>query len=124
VTKTIDDDVNREARRLEPMMTEIIEGPVTPADRVYAFDEIRSICRAAPRAVQRARARLWMAPEATGGGLATADCSLLVDGALIICAGAAARTMREAVDGLTARLRGRVEHVETPIRRVSGRSHV
>jgi ribosome-associated translation inhibitor RaiA len=93
-------------------MTEIVEGPVTPADRVYAFDRIRSICREASRPVRRARAHLSVEPHSTDDARAAADCSLLVDGALIICAGVAASSMREAIEGLMARLSLRVRALD------------
>jgi hypothetical protein len=100
--------VNAEAGRPAATMTEIVEGPVPAADRIYALDQIHSICRAAPRAVQRARVRLCVQPHPIGDAPAAADCLLLVDGALIICAGSAASSMREAIDGLAARLLLRV----------------
>jgi hypothetical protein len=113
VRTTIDGDVKLGTRESEPAMTEIIQGPVVAADRIYVLDEIRGICRAAPRAVRRARLGLSVAPQPTYDGLATADCSLLVEGALIICAGAAANTLREAVDVLSARLRRRVRALKS-----------
>jgi hypothetical protein len=100
--------VDAEAGRPEATMTEIVDGPVTAADRIYALDQIRSICRAAPRAVRRARVRLCLESHPIGDAPAAADCLLLVDGALIICAGSAANSMREAIDGLAARLLLRV----------------
>jgi hypothetical protein len=52
---------------LRPTVTEIIEGPVAPVDRVYAFDRLRDMCRAAPRAVRRVRTRLTAPLESTRG---------------------------------------------------------
>jgi ribosome-associated translation inhibitor RaiA len=109
VSSPIHDDAK--AGRSEPRMTEIVEGAVSPADRVYAFDRIRSICREAPRPVRRVRARLSAEPHSTDAS-AAADCSLLVDGALIICAGVAATSMREAIEGLIARLSLRVRALD------------
>jgi hypothetical protein len=97
--------------QLEATMTEIIEGPIAAVDRVYAFDEIRGVCQAAPRAVQRVRARLTAEPHPTGECPATAECWLLLEGGLIICAGTAASSMRGAVDALMARVRRRLEMV-------------
>ena len=48
---------------LRPIVTEIIEGPVASVDRVYAFDRLRDMCRAAPRAVRRVRTRLTAPPN-------------------------------------------------------------
>jgi ribosome-associated translation inhibitor RaiA len=95
--------------QLEATMTEIIERSIAAVDRVYAFDEIRGICRTAPRAVQRVRARLTVEPVAAGDCPATAECWLLLEGGLIICAGTAASSMRRAVDALMARLRRRLD---------------
>jgi hypothetical protein len=93
-------------------MTEIIDGPIASVDRVYAFERIRAICREAPRVVQRARARLTAEPHPTGDSPATAECWLLLDGGLIVCAGVAASSVRDAVDGLMARLRRRLRIVD------------
>lgn len=91
-------------------MTEIIDGPIASVDRVYAFDRIRDICRDAPR-VGRARARLTAQPHPAGELPATAECWLLLDGGLIVCAGVAASSVRDAVDGLMARLRRRLRFI-------------
>jgi hypothetical protein len=89
-------------------VTEIIEGPITAADRVYAFDKIRGICRGAPHAVRRARARLTAQPHPTGSWPATAECTLLLEDGLIVCAGVVGWSVRDAVDALTTRLRRRI----------------
>ena len=89
---------------LRPTVTEIIEGPVASVDRVYAFDRLRDMCRAAPRAVRRVRTRLTAPPQSTPGGQAAAEGTLLLDGELIVCAGVTATTMREAIDLLMVRL--------------------
>jgi hypothetical protein len=102
------------AGRLEPTMTSIIERPITVADRAYAFAEIRSVCREVRSVVQCVRIHLTMQRHTTGDTGVAADCSILVDRATIICAGAAARTTRDAVDGLTARLRYRVQALDGP----------
>lgn len=96
---------------LEATLTEIIEGPITAVDRVYAFDRIRAICRGAPRAVQRARARLTAQPHPTGSWPATAECTLLLEDGLIVCAGVVGNSVRDAVDALTVRLRRRIGDV-------------
>ena len=93
---------------LRPTVTEIIEGPVASVDRVYAFDRLRDMCRAAPRAVRRVRTRLTAPRESTPGWQAAAEGTLLLDGDLIVCAGVTATTMREAIDLLMVRLRYRL----------------
>jgi ribosome-associated translation inhibitor RaiA len=94
--------------QVEATITEIIEGPIAAVDRVYAFDEIRRICETAPRAVRRVRARLTAEPHPTGDCPAAAECWLLLEGGLIICAGTSGSSMRSAVDALMARLRRRL----------------
>jgi ribosome-associated translation inhibitor RaiA len=101
------------ASQPEPTMTEIVDGPVAAADRIYALDEMHSVCRAAPRAVRRVRMHLSVKPQPTNATPAAADCLILVDGALIICAGAVASTTHDAVDGLTARLRRRIQELKS-----------
>jgi hypothetical protein len=93
---------------IETTVTEIIEGPITAADRVYAFDRIRDVCRRAPRAVWRARARLTAQPHPTGSWPATAECTLLLEDGLIVCAGVVGSNVRDAVDALALRLRRRI----------------
>jgi hypothetical protein len=97
-------------------VTEIIDGPIASVDRVYAFERIRAICRETPRAVERARARLT-AQYPRGDSPATAECWLLLEGGLIVCAGVAANSMRDAVDALMARLRRRLGIVDAERRR-------
>jgi len=97
------------ADRPEATITQVVEGPVTTADHMYAIDAIRSICRAAPGAVRRVRVGLSVQPQPTGETPGTAECSLLIDGTRILCAGVAASTVREAVNALVARLLRRLE---------------
>jgi hypothetical protein len=94
--------------RDEPAVTEIIEGPISAVDRVYAFDRIRGICRKAPRTVRRARARLTAHHHPSGESAATAECWLLLEGGLIVCAGVVGSSVRDAVDAVTARLERRL----------------
>jgi hypothetical protein len=89
---------------LRPTVTEIIEGPVASVDRVYAFDRLRDMCRAAPRAVRRVRTRLTAPPQPNPDRQAAAEGTLLLDGDLIVCAGVTATTLREAIDLLMVRL--------------------
>jgi hypothetical protein len=96
---------------VEATVTEIIEGPITAVDRVYAFDTIRGVCRGAPRAVRRARARLTAQPHPTGSWPAMAECTLLLEDGLIVCAGVVGNSVRDAVDALAERLRRRIGSV-------------
>jgi hypothetical protein len=99
--------MRRSQESLEATMTEIIEGPITATDRVYAFDEIRQVYPRAPSAVRRARARLTARPHPTGSWCATAECTLVLEDGLIVSAGAIGSSVRDAVDELTTRLRRR-----------------
>jgi hypothetical protein len=94
--------------QVEATLTGILEGPIAAVDRVYAFDKIRSVCRRAPRAVRRAQARLTVQPRSKGSWPATAECTLLLEDGLIVCAGVVGNGVRDAVDTLAARLRRRV----------------
>src|SRR5690349_10175901 len=96
---------------LRPTVTEIIEGPVASVDRVYAFDRLRDMCRAAPRAVRRVRTRLTAPPQPGQDRQAAAEGTLLLDGDLIVCAGVTATTTREAIDLLMVRLRYRLRRL-------------
>ena len=96
---------------LRPTVTEIIEGPIASVDRVYAFDRLRDMCRAAPRSVRRVRTRLTAPPESAPGRQAAAEGTLLLDGDLIVCAGVTATTMREAIDLLIMRLAYRLRRL-------------
>jgi hypothetical protein len=98
------------------MLTEIIDGPVASIDRVYAFDRIRDLCQATPRAVRRARTRLTSPPDPTPDLGVAAEGTLLLDGDLIVCAAVTAATMREAIDLLMARLRHRLRPLGEPKR--------
>jgi hypothetical protein len=94
-----------------PMLSEIIDGPVAPLDRVHAFDVLRAICRRAPRPVCSARARLTSVPLGGATPLAIAEAMLVLDGGLVVCAGSEATTMRDAVDDVAARLRRRLANI-------------
>jgi ribosome-associated translation inhibitor RaiA len=89
-------------------MTEIIEGPITAADRVYAFDKIREVYPRAPSPVRRARARLTARPQPSGSSPATAECTLVLEDGLIVSAGAIGSSVRDAVDELITRMRRRL----------------
>jgi ribosome-associated translation inhibitor RaiA len=94
-------------------LTEIIDGPVTSIDRVYGFERVRNLCRSTPRAVRRARTRLTAHPHPGAEG-AVAEGTLMLDGDVIVCAGATATTMREAIDLLMLRLQYRLRRFEEP----------
>ena len=93
------------------MLSEIIDGPVAPLDRVHTFDVLRAICRRAPRPVCSARARLTSVPLGGATPLAIAEAMLVLDGGLVVCAGSEAATMRDAVDDVAARLRRRLANI-------------
>jgi ribosome-associated translation inhibitor RaiA len=93
-------------------LTQVIEGPVPSADRLYAFDRMRAVCRAAPRAIRRARISLADQPDSTGGCPVSAEGTLMLDGGLILSAGVSATTMHEAVDLLMARFSHRLHRLE------------
>jgi hypothetical protein len=93
---------------LEATMTEIIEGPITATDRVYAFDKIRELYPRALSPVRRARARLTARPHPTGSSPVTAECTLVLEDGLIVSAGAIGSSVRDAVDELATRLRRRL----------------
>jgi len=93
-------------------LTQMTEGPVAPADRVYAFERVRDLCRTAPRVIRRARTRLTALPDPTGDCPAAADGTLMLEGGLILSAGVMAVTVREAVDLLMARFRHRLRRLE------------
>jgi hypothetical protein len=96
----------------EVMLTEVIDGPVTALERVYAFEQVREVCRTAPRAVRRARTRLEAPAEATASSPAAAEGALMLDGGLIVASGVTAATVREAIDLLMARFRHRLHRLE------------
>ena len=75
------------------MLSEIIDGPVAPLDRVHGFDMLRAICRRAPRPVCSARARLTSVPLGGATPLAIAEAMLVLDGGLVVCVGSEAATI-------------------------------
>ena len=95
-----------------PTLTQVIEGPVASIDRVYAFDQVRDLCRTAPRAIRRARTRLTAPAAPAGDWPAAAEGTLMLDGGLILGAGVTAATMHEAIDLLLARFRYRLHRLE------------
>jgi hypothetical protein len=94
-------------------MTEIMDGPITATDRVYAFDKIRQVYPRAPSPVRRARARFTAHPHPTGSWFATAECTLVLEDGLIVSAGAIGSSVRDAVDELMTRMRRRLAAAPT-----------
>lgn len=112
MSSAISDNATAVTTRPDPTITEIvIEGPVTAGDRIYAFDVIDSIFRGTS-CVEHLRANVSKHPRPTGDELATADCILIMAGTRMVCAGAVAATVREAVDGLRARLDRHLEAID------------
>jgi ribosome-associated translation inhibitor RaiA len=93
-------------------VTQMMEGPVPPADRVYAFDRVRDLCRTAPRVIRSARTRLTAQPDSTDDCPAAAEGTLMLDGGLILSSEVMAATVREAIDVLMARFRHRLKRLE------------
>jgi ribosome-associated translation inhibitor RaiA len=94
------------------MLTEVIDGPVTALERVYAFEQVRDLCRTAPRSIRRARTRLEAPAEASAQSPAAAEGALMLDGGLIVASSVTAATMHQAVDLLMARFRHRLHRLE------------
>lgn len=92
--------------------TEVIDGPVTALERAYAFEQVRDLCRTAPRAIRRARTRLEAPTEACAPWPAAAEGALMLDGGLILASGVTAATVREAIDLVMARFRHRLHRLE------------
>jgi hypothetical protein len=97
-----------------PMVTEILDGPVAPVDRVYAFDRMHELCERAPRAVHRARAHLRTRTNRKGRETVVAEISLLIEGGLVVFATERGRSVREAVDRLETRLRYGLQRASLP----------
>ena len=92
--------------------TEVIDGPVTALERVYAFEQVRNLCRTAPRAIRRARTRLEVPADEPAQWPATAEGALMLDGGLIVASAVTAATLHEAIDLLMARFRHRLHGLE------------
>jgi mRNA-degrading endonuclease toxin of MazEF toxin-antitoxin module len=85
---------------------EVAGGRVPFAECAYADEVIGALCRQA----RRARGRVVLSAQTNPGGstAATADAILVLDEYRLLCAGAVATTMREAVDELETRLQRQV----------------
>jgi hypothetical protein len=89
-----------------PIRVEVAGGCVPPAERAYAHDVISALCREARRA--RGRVVLSAPTNPSGPTVASADAILVLDEYRLLCAGAVATTMRDAVEELEARLQRQV----------------
>lgn len=89
-----------------PVTVEVVDGFVAPAERGYADEVVRSLCRRAGSA--RGRVVLAARTNSDGSTTASADAILVLDEYQLLCAGAAATTMAEAIDALDARLQRQV----------------
>jgi hypothetical protein len=85
-----------------PVTVEVAGGFVAPAERGYADEVVRSLCRRAGSA--RGRVVLAARTNSDGSTTTSADAILVLDEYQLLCAGAAATTMQRAIDTLDARL--------------------
>jgi ribosome-associated translation inhibitor RaiA len=98
----------RDLQASPTVFTEIIDGPVEPNERTYAFDELRKICNSSTEPVIRANARLCSEPTTYPKPVAIAECAAVINGGTVVVAGAVSNTMRRAIDELIMRLRRRL----------------
>jgi hypothetical protein len=89
-----------------PVTVEVAGGFVAPDERGYADEIVRSLCRRAGSA--RGRVVLALRTNADGSTTTSADAILVLDEYRLLCAGAAATTMKEAIEALDARLQRQV----------------
>ena len=87
-----------------PTVSRFVDGPVSADDRAYAWAMFDQVSQDSPCEVWRARIRLFADGDTDAGSAAIAEAVIMLEGGSVICAGSAARTMREAVDDLRARL--------------------
>jgi hypothetical protein len=95
-------------RRPLPIDVEVVGGPVSFVDQAYAWEELALLWRLSPRAVKCGCAHLCAGFDDDGRSVAAADAFLVLDDDLVICGGAVAAMMRDAINHLSARLRRRV----------------
>ena len=86
---------------------EVIGGAVASGNVAYATEKIEQLCRHAPGAVD-CRAHLLVLADDHDRSMAIADAVLVLAGDVVICAGAEATTVHEAIDDLAARLDRRI----------------
>jgi hypothetical protein len=89
-----------------PVTVEVSGGFVAPDERGYADEVVRSVCRRAGSA--RGRVVLAVRNDSDGSITTSADAILVLDEYRLLCAGAAATTMKEAIEALDARLQRQV----------------
>jgi ribosome-associated translation inhibitor RaiA len=89
-----------------PVTVEVAGGSVPPNERGYADEVVQSLCRRAGSA--RGRVVLAVRTNADGSTTTSADAILVLDEYRLLCAGAAATTMKEAIEALDARLQRQV----------------
>ena len=86
---------------------EVIGGTVASGNVAYATEHIEQLCQHAPGALDF-RAHLFALVDDHGRSMAIADAVLVLAGDVVICAGAEATTVHEAIDDLAARLSRRI----------------
>jgi hypothetical protein len=91
------------------MRAEVVGDPVAPADLDYAWEQARCISRCSPARVFCGRTRL--SADRHGRSNASVDAIVVLDGERVVCAGAVAATVREAVDQVALRLHTRLTSV-------------
>jgi hypothetical protein len=89
-----------------PVTVEVAGGFVAPNERGYAKEVVQSLCRRAGSA--RGRVVLAFRSDSDGSTTTSADAILVLDEYRLLCAGAAATTMKEAIEALDARLQRQV----------------
>jgi hypothetical protein len=85
-----------------PVSVQVAGGFVAPSDRGYASEVVDSLC--GPSRSARGRVVLVTHRYADGSNAASADAILVIDEYRLLCAGAIATTMREAIEELETRL--------------------
>jgi hypothetical protein len=92
-----------------PVTVQVAGGFVAPADRGYADEVVRTLCGRPGSA--RGRVVLVSHINSDGSTTTSADAILVLDEYQLLCAGAAATTMTEAIDALDTRLQRQVSGV-------------
>jgi hypothetical protein len=89
-----------------PVTVQVAGGFVARTEREYADEVVGSVCGRSRSA--RGRVVLFAHTDPDGSPAASADAILVLDEDRLLCAGAVATTMQEAIAALEARLLGRV----------------
>lgn len=90
---------------------EVVGGIVASGNVADATERIEQLCRHASGSVD-CRAHLFALVDKHGRSMAIADAVLVLAGDALICAGAEATTVRDAIDDLVARLDRRIMMLE------------